>query len=150
MTRQEYLDGFIKKHGPELPVIFGGHNYVVPIDYMAKHGIKKTLIDAQALKVGRKVTGTPEAHSDIPDDELVRLMEVIQCAPAAMVGVYKLPDDPLGVTRVSLGGDTREAVYVSYRGTIKQAIRMTEIALGLLKIQAEKGEAPPPPDNEQN
>jgi hypothetical protein len=65
MTREQYIEGFIKKYGPELPLVFGGHNYVMPISYLAEHGLKKSLLEAEAGNVGKRVTGQ-QSYVEIP------------------------------------------------------------------------------------
>jgi len=150
MTRAAYIEKFIARYGELLAInLRGEHVYLVPIKHLVEHGIKKALQDAEA-GLFKEVTGTPEADQPIPDQEIVSLVAVIQNSPIAPVGVYKLEDDPLGLTRVSLGGNTAQAVYATYRGTIQDAIKFTEIGLHLLKEQAKKGEAPPPHDPQQN
>lgn len=150
MTRAEYIVNFVQKYGPLLAVnLRGEHTYLIPVDYMAKHGVKKALQDAEKGMFD-EVTGTPKAECHVPDLEVVSLIAVIQRSPAADVGVHKLPDDPMGLTRVSIGGDTREAVYVTYRGTIENAIKFTELGLHFLQQQAKKGEASPPHSPENN
>jgi len=136
----------VAQHGPNIPVKIEGRTYLIPRHYIALHGLKAAVLNDLATSHGfQEVTGTPEAESKLPDEEILRQITILIGKSPADVGIYKMPKDKLGLTRVSLGGDTSEAVYVKYSGTIQQAIHMTEICLGIMKIQAKTGEAPPLP-----